>query len=235
MIFPLFSDVITGPSVLLWLDQTYFPTPARAPTNTWKSNMNVYPTVCTPPFSHTPNALLSPSHFLSYSSDSRRKSINMRALNVPSVQKYLRRCHPVLSSRLRRGGGWFLWSWKTQRPAWLQDTLLRVSRTCEGWYSTSAWSDVHPSMRYCCLSNVKVFVVTDKSTTLFSLHFLHLARQQLCQQCAGLHSQIKPSEGYWWCNFIGIYSRNSIIGKRCRFVFQNNVSNMLIRVKRHIC
>lgn len=48
MLLSLFSDVITGPSVLLWLDQMYFLTLAREPTNIWKSNMNVYPTVCIP-------------------------------------------------------------------------------------------------------------------------------------------------------------------------------------------
>lgn len=64
MIFSLFSDVITGPSVPLWLDQMYFLTLALEPTNIWKSNMNVYPTVRIPWFSHTPKA---PSNALTHS------------------------------------------------------------------------------------------------------------------------------------------------------------------------
>lgn len=60
MTFSLFSDVITGPSVLSWLDQTYFLTLVPEPTNIWKSNMNVYLTVCIPSFSltHTKHCLM---------------------------------------------------------------------------------------------------------------------------------------------------------------------------------
>lgn len=54
-LFMLFSDVTTGPSVLLWPDQMCFLTLAQEHTNTWRSNMNVCPTVCNPSyFSYCP-------------------------------------------------------------------------------------------------------------------------------------------------------------------------------------
>lgn len=42
------SGVTIGPNARLWPDQTCFPTPAPEPTNTWKSNTNVCPTVRVP-------------------------------------------------------------------------------------------------------------------------------------------------------------------------------------------
>lgn len=49
-LFMLFSDVTTGPSVLSWPAQMCFLTLAREHTNTWRSNMNVCPTVRIPCF-----------------------------------------------------------------------------------------------------------------------------------------------------------------------------------------
>lgn len=55
--FMLFSDVTTGPSVRSWPDQMCFLTLAQEHTNTWRSNMNVCPTVRIPCF-FSPRALL---------------------------------------------------------------------------------------------------------------------------------------------------------------------------------
>lgn len=44
---PPYVDATTVPSVQWWLGLTSSPTPALAHTNTWRSNMSVFPTVST--------------------------------------------------------------------------------------------------------------------------------------------------------------------------------------------
>lgn len=179
MTFSPFSDVITGRSVLSWLDQTYSLTLVPGPTNISKSNMNVSLTVRIPSFSYSHNNNCQRSHPFSvpfHSGDSSTTQSTCMPVMFRNVQTFQYLTRVIQSSRTDYTGAadvedewWFLLSGK-------YNTLREVRKNSIGSviYMWETIQHVCP-LTQCCLSAVEILVEIDKGLTFSTFSWSHMA------------------------------------------------------------